>query len=170
MNSGDEFEYPGAVYFLLKSLHAFRLDDEYPIFYGKSRWFNNTNPGLPIKLNKIIPRFGRVPSHQAMIIPTSVQRKLGFDPNFSVAADKDFKIRAILSGVKFVYIDEVVCISKAGGSSQIIKNHDHLFYRTKEVFYVMKKNYSYSWGVVVASLFYFWNLRKLFSTKNIHNI
>lgn len=166
MNSGDSFIVQGTIKLLKEFNQLDYLQREKVILYGNSYWESGLAIGFPF-LPRFLPRLGRLPSHQTMLIPLSIQRSMAFDSCLPISADQDFKIRTFLSGISYIHVNEHVAISKSGGISQQIINHEALLKRSFESFQLMKKNYSLSWGYIYFVLFYTWNLRKLFSNRLI---
>lgn len=164
MNSGDRFEVDGMLSLLDIADERHKCTGKSPIFFGRPRWNSGADPGLKI-LPKFMPRLGRLPNHQCMLIPVALQRQLGFDQGLPVSADKDFKIRAYLQKTPFVASPEYTAICQPGGRSQLIRDHSELRRRAEELYRLMEKNYSKSWALVYAGLFFLWNSRKLFRSN-----
>lgn len=135
------------------------------ILYGYTDWYNKSSPGLPLWIDKFVgiqPYLGRLPNHQAMLIPRDIQNQLGFNSSFSVSADKDFKIRAA-KFFSYFNLDYSIVTSRPGGRSQSIRNINHLCCRTNELFRLMNSNFGLIQAVAYSILFFIWNSRKLIS-------
>jgi glycosyltransferase involved in cell wall biosynthesis len=159
LNAGDII-IDGEFFSLVKNFqkNLIKYGSEF-ILFGTHK-YEGKFPGLK-GLPYFMPFLGRLPSHQAMLIPKKLQLKYLYDRQFSVSADKDFKIKTYLAGVKYVKKPYCVCLSLAGGLSQAISSHKVLTKRTNEMFRIFKKNFNFIWALTYSVLFYIWNLRKI---------
>lgn len=164
MNAGDKL-LPDSFAKMLHEFMIVRARTGSPmVMYGESLW--DANIFLVEKyFNKLSPMFGRMPSHQAMIIDRELQKKFKFDSQLTLYADLDFKIRLYNSGVNFERFPLPVCVAEVGGASQNFSTMRALKYRTNEIYCLMRKNYNFSWGVMYSLVFFIWNLRKLIANK-----
>jgi hypothetical protein len=160
LNAGDLCEEPGYSNLILNIANPALSKNV--IFYGKSKWNNDKALGLT-KLfgDKVVPLLGRLPNHQAMIIPARLQKEIGFDRRLPISADKDFKIRALRTGVPWIPHDEICISSEPNGASFKINTMRKLSERSFETYLLMKKNYGILWGLIYSLIFFAWNSRKL---------
>lgn len=155
MNSGDAFAKTASDFFMSCLKYG---DIRSGVFYGGS----DAKSIFPKAQRKLYPRLARLPPHQAMLIPIKIQKRFSFDRTYPVSADKDFKIRTIRSGVEYIFIDKVVCLSEPGGVSVKMANHEVLWKRTQEQYFIMEKNFGTLAALAYTSAFYLWNSRKIF--------
>lgn len=64
-----------------------------------------------------LPWLDRFPAHQATLTRTALLRRLGYDPAYRICADHDFLLRAVSSGARTQYVDEIVAVYSGGGLS-----------------------------------------------------
>jgi len=161
MNSGDCILNHGFMYLIYRFINMGHENKEETVIYGNNIWRDTLSPGFNW-LPSYLPFLGRLPSHQAMLIPIGLQRRRSYLSNFSVSADQDFKLHLVKLGIVYSHVSENVCISSVGGVSQHIKNHANLIERSIETNRIFRNYYGYLWGAVYTFLFYIWNLRKIF--------
>jgi glycosyltransferase involved in cell wall biosynthesis len=91
------------------------------VFHGNVRMLNADGSLFKVKKPKIDDDWfyeGMTLFHPSFFVKRSVYEACGmFDHNFMLAADFDFALRCSLAGVKFCYIDEVMCEFRKGGIS-----------------------------------------------------
>lgn len=63
-----------------------------------------------------LARINSIP-HPSTFTPAEIQRELGFDCTFQIAADYDFFVRAIKAGVRIRTLDIAVAVHYRGGAS-----------------------------------------------------
>jgi GT2 family glycosyltransferase len=65
--------------------------------------------------------------HPTCFVRRAVYRQIGvFDTSFSIAADYDFLIRAMKSGIEFLPLDAVLSNYRLGGASDRMSDHERL--------------------------------------------
>lgn len=160
LNSGDLIIVKG----FLRLFNAFSNRDnshkENCIYYGYNSWRGNYNPGLSFEV--FFPAFGRLPSHQSMIIPKMIQNENLYNLRYPIAADQYFKLSIFHKGVKFIKVDCYVCDSLKNGVSQRFESLSHLKKRTVETYYIFSSFYTKVHSLFYSVLFFLWNMRKLF--------
>jgi glycosyltransferase len=96
--------------------------------YWKSKEYNNS-----------LLKKGWMPAHPTLFLKKDVYDKYGkFDLNFKIAADYDFMLRVLKSGIKVEYIPKIMYKMRVGGESN--KSIKNIILKSKEDLKALKKN------------------------------
>lgn len=122
--NADDFFSPDAVERLVEQIPLEVTADRLPIIHANMSLIMAS--GRPIaeyhhRGNAFRKRFSAMPvNHPATFVPLVVYQKIGkFDASFRIAGDYEFILRALNSGVKFIYIDETLVYMQTGGASSL---------------------------------------------------
>ncbi|MEJ2045175.1 MAG: glycosyltransferase family 2 protein [Reinekea sp.] len=123
LNADDAFE-PGAI---AKVLMHFNEAPEIEILAGSIRKVDFSGAKGKVYTRSLLPKLGPRSSiihHPAVFVRSSLYKRIGcFDLRYSISADYDFISRAINSGAKIKYIDDVLVNMREGGISDSFKFH-----------------------------------------------
>jgi len=140
LNSDDFYE-PGA----LERIASVALDrPQYGIFYGFLRVIMNDGRELQTYRyryeNYLLNTETKVLSgaqHPTCFVRRNVYDQIGgFDLQFPIAADYDFLLRAMKTGIKFYALNKVLCNFRLGGISDCMNDYE----RFNQRYGVLKKN------------------------------
>jgi len=91
------------------------------------------------EFDKSLLKKGWMPAHPTLFLKRSVYEKYGkFDLGFKIAADYDFMLRVLSSGIKVKYIPKVLYKMRVGGESN--KSIKNIILKSKEDLKALKKN------------------------------
>jgi glycosyltransferase len=96
--------------------------------YWKSKYFDNS-----------LLKQGWMPAHPTLFLKREVYEKYGnFDLDFKIAADYDFMLRVLKSGIKVKYLPKVLYKMRVGGESN--KSIKNIILKSKEDLKALKIN------------------------------
>ncbi len=99
--------------------------------------------------------WGWMPPHPTLFLKREVYKKHGgFDLDFKIAADYDFMLRVLHTGIKTGYIPEVLYKMRLGGKSN--KSLKNIIQKSREDYIAIQKNGVGGMGTLAAK-----NLRKI---------
>lgn len=85
--------------------------------------------------------------HQSIFYPKSVYRKYNYNEKYRSVADWDYNLRLLISGIRFTYINETICVFNDDGLSSNSKDYDFLKVRRKMVCKAVGI-LPYCWGIL----------------------
>lgn len=98
---------------------------------------------------------GWMPAHPTLFLKKEVYEKYGnFDLKFKIAADYDFMLRVLKSGVKVKYVSKLFYIMRSGGESN--KSIGNIILKSREDLSAISKN-----GIGGLSVLFYKNLFKI---------
>jgi glycosyltransferase len=92
---------------------------------------------------------GWMPAHPTLFLKREVYEKYGeFDLSFKIAADYDFMLRVLKSGIKVKYLPKVLYKMRVGGESN--KSIKNIVRKSREDLKALKKNSVGGFGSLIV--------------------